>query len=168
MDVGGPGYTDTAGRTWLTDGPWVQGGRIVSDQRAVAATENDALFWTRRYCPVTGEPLTFEFPVQGTGPYRLRLLFAELDADVRRRGDRVFDVMVEDSFLISDLDIMAATGWGRAYSKDFYVNVDDGSLTVRFLPVVGEPMISAIEITRKRPPTSAPRFVCSGPPGQCR
>jgi len=67
--------------------------------------------------------------------------------------------VAEDAFTLKDIDVYRAVGAARPYVRDVYVNVDDGALTLRFDPKVGEPMISGIEIIRGDPPVATPRFV---------
>ena len=158
VDAGGAGYTGTDGNVWISDAAFVNGGRVATSSFDVRNTTNDSLYQTRRFGPASGTPLTFNFPVTGTGPYRVRLHFAEMEPGVLR-GMRVFNVVAENAFTLKDVDVYRSAGPARPYVRDVYVNVDDGALTLRFEPTVGEPMISGVEIIRGDPPVATPRFV---------
>jgi cysteine-rich repeat protein len=170
IDVGGPGFTTSSGQVWLPDTNFASGGHVAVSAVPIGQTNNDRLYQTRRDATATDQPLMLEFPVPGTGPYRIRLHFAELDAAITQPGMRVFNVVVEDVFELSDVDVFKSVGFARAYSRYFFVNVDDGVLTLRFEPVVGKPMLAGIEISEQAPPTSAPEFVdpCVESPANCQ
>jgi Malectin domain len=66
----------------------------------------------------------------------------------------VFDVWIEGALAISNLDIVqAAGGFSTAYVVPVQTSVSDGSVTVAFVPVVENPMITAIEIIKWSAPT---------------
>jgi hypothetical protein len=58
----------------------------------------------------------------------------------------VFDVTAEGSNVVNDLDIVAEVGHQRAYTRDVTVTVTDGTLNLVFAPVVGDPVLSGIEL----------------------
>ncbi len=76
--------------------------------------------------------------------YTLRLHFAEVD-DIEP-GQRVFDVKIQGRTAIEGLDIVRdAGGPRRALTHDFRISTDR-DLTVDFVPRVGEPRISGLEL----------------------
>ena len=164
VDAGGNGMLDAQGHTWIGDAPFVNGGRTATMSVWISNTILDAIFGSQRYGPTTGTPLTYELPVNGFGSYAVRLDFAELDATVKKAGQRVFDVQIEDSFVLPDIDVYAAVGARTAYSRDFTVNVSDGSLTIRLIPKIGEPMIAGIEVSYPTIPAATPAApdLCKG------
>jgi len=161
INVGGPGFTTSSGQVWLPDTSFVSGGQqIAANYVPIDLTTIDPVYQTWRYATAAGPPLVFEFPVTGTGPYNVWLLFAELDAAITRPGMRVFNVVVEDVFELSNLDVFKSVGFAHAYNRSFFINVDDGVLTLRFEPVVGKPMLAGIVIRDQALPwLSAPEFV---------
>ena len=161
INVGGPGFTTSSGQVWLPDTSFVSGGQqIAANYVPIDLTTIDPVYQTWRYATAAGPPLVFEFPVTGTGPYNVWLLFAELDAAITRPGMRVFNVVVEDAFDLSNLDVFKSVGFARSYHRSFFINVDDGVLTLRFEPVVGKPMLAGIVIRDQAlPMLSAPEFV---------
>jgi cysteine-rich repeat protein len=157
INVGGPDFNDFQGHTWFTDAPFVNGGRTATSNTSIQYTELDPLFQSRRYGPADGSPLVFELPVPDMGPYRVRLYFAELDGLIR--GQRIFDVIVEEAVRLEDLDVYRSAGPAKAHIRETYVNVDDGLLTVRLEPQLREAMICGIQVTKGIPTTSRPRLV---------
>jgi hypothetical protein len=56
-------------------------------------------------------------------------------------------VLIEDELAISNLDVFsAAGGWSSAYVASALTTVSDGNVTIEFVPLVGNPAISAIEV----------------------
>lgn len=99
--------------------------------------------------------LNYQFAVPD-GEYRVELYFAEpwlgkhegtgIDCD----GERIFDVAINDSVVVDDLDLWAEAGFAGACKKMVDVKVKGGLLTISFPEVkVGEAIISAIAIAAK-------------------
>lgn len=99
--------------------------------------------------------LNYQFAVPD-GEYRVELYFAEpwlgkhegtgIDCD----GERIFDVAINDSVVVDDLDLWAEAGFAGACKKVVDVKVKGGLLTISFPEVkVGEAIISAIAIAVK-------------------
>ncbi len=86
----------------------------------------------------------FAVPV-ANGAYQVRLHFAELNKT--RAGLRTFDVRLENSTVLSNFDIWSqAGGIDRAITRQFNVNVTDGTMTIDFIRRIENAKISAIEI----------------------
>mgnify|MGYP000199374635 FL=1 len=90
------------------------------------------------------------------GEYRVELYFAEPwlgkheGAGIDCEGERIFDVAINDSVVVDDLDLWAEAGFAGACKKVVDVKVKGGLLTVSFPEVkVGEAIISAIAIAAK-------------------
>lgn len=112
-----------------------------------AAPASDALYQSHW---AGSAPFTFDVPVTD-GRYDVRLHFVE--TGVAAAGGRVFDVDAEDGQTqVTDLDVYArAGGAGRALVEHLVADVGDGRLTLRFVPRVGDAMVSAIEILPATP-----------------
>ena len=86
------------------------------------------------------------------GSYSLTLHFAEPDDDVKA-GDRVFAVAVEETQHLDALDVVLFRD-GRARSALTVtlpnIEVTDGALDVRLVPVKGQPILGALEIEPTR------------------
>lgn len=99
--------------------------------------------------------LNYQFAVPD-GEYRVELYFAEPwlgkheGAGIDCEGERIFDVAINDSVVVDDLDLWAEAGFSGACKKVVDIKVKGGLLTVSFPEVkVGEAIISAIAIAAK-------------------
>ena len=99
--------------------------------------------------------LNYQFAVPD-GEYRIELYFAEPwlgkheGAGIDCEGERIFDVAINDSVVVDDLDLWAEAGFAGACKKVVDIKVKGGLLTVSFPEVkVGEAIISAITIAAK-------------------
>lgn len=99
--------------------------------------------------------LNYQFAVPD-GEYRVELYFAEPwlgkheGAGIDCEGERIFDVAINDSVVVDDLDLWAEAGFAGACKKVVDVKVKGGLLIISFPEVkVGEAIISAIAIAAK-------------------
>lgn len=99
--------------------------------------------------------LNYQFAVPD-GEYRVEFYFAEPwlgkheGAGIDCEGERIFDVAINDSVVVDDLDLWAEAGFAGACKKVVDIKVKGGLLTVSFPEVkVGEAIISAIAIAAK-------------------
>ncbi len=99
--------------------------------------------------------LNYQFAVPD-GEYRVELYFAEPwlgkheGTGIDCEGERIFDVAINDSVVVDDLDLLAEAGFAGACKKMVDVKVKGGLLTISFPEVkVGEAIISAIAIAAK-------------------
>jgi len=146
VNAGGPAFTDATNQTWSADQEYVPGaqwwydyGQARTQSNPIDNTTDDALFQSSRVG--AGE---YRFEVPSTGVYRVNLYFAETEHTAA--GRRVFDVTIENNLVIDNLDLVATVGPSVATSYTFDSEVMDGRLTIKFVVVAGEPMISAIEV----------------------
>ena len=99
--------------------------------------------------------LNYQFAVPD-GEYSVELYFAEPwlgkheGAGIDCEGERIFDVAINDSVVVDDLDLWAEAGFAGACKKVVDIKVKGGLLTISFPEVkVGEAIISAIAIAAK-------------------
>lgn len=99
--------------------------------------------------------LNYQFAVPD-GEYRVELYFAEPwlgkheGAGIDCEGERIFDVAINDSVVVDDLDLWAEASFAGACKKVVDIKVKGGLLTISFPEVkVGEAIISAIAIAAK-------------------
>jgi len=94
--------------------------------------------------------LTFSIYTVPSGSYKLVLHFAEIwYVSVGSTGKRVFDVAVEDSTALEDVDIYSSAGPNTAMQVELPAFVSDDSLSLSLIPIAqtGQyPKISAIEV----------------------
>lgn len=137
-------FTDAAGATaWGVDANGA-GGKRVRGRFAVAGTDDDALFATRRQ----GKAFAYNVPVPD-GPYRLSLLFADT---LKRAGKRLFHVDAEGARLETNLDVFARTGAPRtALVLTHDVTVSGGSFDLSLTRVKGAAVLSAFSLVPAGP-----------------
>jgi hypothetical protein len=141
INSGGSSYTDARGLVWSADTGYT-GGSVYRTTATILNTAQPALYQSERYGSTT-----YQFAVPN-GTYVVTLKFAEIC--FTQRGERVFDVLINNTKVLSNFDIVAQTG-GRfiPIDRQFSVNVSNGRITVQTSHVVQYPKISAIEIVAK-------------------
>jgi hypothetical protein len=155
VNTGGTAYTDSFGQAWLADTGYLQGTSF-STASAIAATTDAALYQDLRYS--ASGPLSYQFVVPN-GNYTVNLKFAELF--YAAAGQRVFDVAINGTTVISHLDVFAtAGGANKALDASYPVTVANGVLAIALTPVTGLPILSALEILTA--PTFTPIRVNAG------
>jgi cysteine-rich repeat protein len=147
VNVGGPDYTDPAGLLWRDDATFAVGGARASSSAPIRNTTADPLYQSLRYGNDATEPVVVTLPVDGEGLYRVRLHFAEV-GEASRRGQRVFDVLVEEALWIRDIDVAGEVSTYRPATRALAVYAADDTLTLRLVPKVGRPMLSGVEVHR--------------------
>lgn len=131
---------DSQGHTWLSD-RYAHGGRIDAVNVAVANTDDDFLYQKYRW------GLTdYAVPVPCAAQYALRLHFAEIAGAYAARGARRFGVTAQGQTLVEDLDVVDSVGFATALQKRFTVAADGLTLTIGFVPIKDDPMVSAFEL----------------------
>ena len=160
VNCGGDDYTDEYGQQWTADNEqlshsWGQDFDGVSPFQAsqrhvdgdIRGTRSDDLF---RYFRFGRHRLWYDFPV-ADGDYRVELYFAEpwhgLDGLADCEGLRIFDVAVNDSIVVDNLDPWAEAGYRGALKRVAYVRIKGGRLRVSFPEVkAGQAIVSAIAV----------------------
>lgn len=169
INCGGDDYTDAYGNTWMQDNTrwshsWGELFKGTSPYQA-SQTCNDSisspLFQTSRF---GRHHLSYHFPAK-PGQYLIELYFIEpwyrqYDAE----GLRLFDMAVNDSVIIRNLDIWAQAHYGKPYKRMALINNDKEEITIHFPKVqAGQAIISAIAISQTAPSTPATSFTPSSP-----
>ena len=113
----------------------------------IAGTEDGPLFQDFRYGL---DRLGYSFPVQD-GDYRVELYFVEpwlgTGGGLDCTGWRLFDVVVNDSTVIKDLDLWKEAGHDKALKRTVRVHITGGRLVISFPhAVAGQAIICAIAI----------------------
>ena len=102
----------------------------------ITGTTEGKLYQTERY----GNS-TYTLPV-ANGNYNVTLKFAETYWTAA--GKRVFDVAINGTTVISNLDIYAKVGKNVAYDVTIPVSVTNGALKINFITKVDNAKVSAI------------------------
>lgn len=134
-------FTESSGSpVWATDA-FVAGGKPVRGRFAVAGTDDDALFATRRQ----GKLITYTVPNLADGDYTLSMLFVDT---LKKPGKRMFNVFAEGERIESDVDIFARTGAPRtALTINRQITVGGGVLELELVKGTrGVAVISAFSL----------------------
>lgn len=162
VNCGGDEYTDSFGQRWMQDNthyssswadkfdglnPYLASQRFTADP--IHGTSDWKLFQTFRF---GRHELAYHFPL-ANGVYRVEMFFTEPwygtggSASTDCEGLRIFDVALNDSVVIDDLDIWAESGHDGVCKKIAYVRVKGGKLSLTFPEVKsGQALISGIAI----------------------
>ncbi len=162
LNCGGDDYTDSFGQLWLQDNTnysrsWAENFKDLNPYLASQRTTNDPIRGTRdwtlfQHFRFGRHQLEYRFPV-ADGTYRIELYFTEPwhgtggSASADCEGLRIFDVAVNDSVVLDDLDIWAESGHDGVCKKVVYATVKGGMLKIHFPEVkAGQALISGIAI----------------------
>jgi hypothetical protein len=139
VHAGGSQYTDTLGQVWSADNSFT-GGNTGSTTSAIQNTSDPALYQTERY-----GAFSYNFTVPN-GNYNVLLKFAEIYWT--RVGQRVFNVSINGTPVLTNFDIIVAAGAPlTALDKSFPVTVSNGTIIIQFITGSANwPKVSAIEI----------------------
>ena len=153
LNAGGPNVTDSAGNLWIADSVteyYNTGIAWTNDSIAISGAETQELYQSERWGPDDSPNMTYDIPVLN-GDYEVILHFAELYGEAMVEGGRVFNVTIEESTVLVDLDIFDQVGGSAALKKTKVVTVSDEALTITFQPFTGKesPKINAIEVHPK-------------------
>jgi beta-galactosidase len=144
-------FIDEQNRVWLADQPYTAGSwGFIGDSakwiyssppdRNILGTTDDPVYQTMQ------EGLSsYKFDVPD-GNYEVELLFAETKFE--QLGERVFSVRINGKTVIENLDVAATAKPRHAFDRKF-TTAANGGLTVEFVPVVGEPVLSGIRVVRR-------------------
>ncbi len=165
LNTAGPAVTATdGGPTWAADNTepsaYRNSGSSISTYTGTAGLDSTipvgtptTLFNTERWDPGTkndGAELKWAFPVASGTRVTVRLYFANRASSTAGVGSRKFDVAIEGTQVLSNFDIVAATGNNRGTMRQFSA-VSDGTINIDFGHEVNNPMVNAIEIVQTDP-----------------
>ena len=138
-NCGGSAYTASNGVVYAADNGYSGGWAATPTTPTVAGTTDQALYQTNR---VGLTSYTYTVP---NGNYNVVLKFAETYWTAA--GDRLFDVAINGSTVLSNFDIFAAAGGENiAIDKTFPVSVTGGQIAIDFTTITDSPQVNALEI----------------------
>lgn len=151
VNAGDGAYVDSTGNTWVPDqaydGSWgylQEGlGGVFSSLITVTGTSDPTLYQTERYFAKPAGGYVFSLP---NGQYEVELRFAEIFG--RDPGRRVFNVDLEGTIVLANLDIASNVGLNVALNRTYQVNVTDGQLNLTLTPITDSAKINALRVTR--------------------
>jgi hypothetical protein len=180
INCGGDAFTDEFGQQWQADDSllshsWGQDFEGIHPFQAsqrhittdIRGTKSDELFQFFRF---GRHRLWYDLPIPTTTPdgkpsglYRIELYFAEPWHGKGGReqedyeGLRIFDVAVNDSLVIDDLDLWAEAGHCGAMKRVVYAKAKNGKLRISFPEVkAGQAIICGIAVALKEASTTSP------------
>lgn len=156
-NCGGGAFRSDEGINFSADNKY-SGGGSYSTNSAISGTTNDVLYQNERF----GNNFSYTIPLSN-GKYEVNLLFAEIFHNAA--GKRVFNVTIENTMLISNLDIWSKAGKNAAYQETHEVTVSDGYLNINFSSVVDNAKVSAIYIKNAVTNTTGSKEVLNNIPG---
>ncbi|WP_240047239.1 malectin domain-containing carbohydrate-binding protein [Hymenobacter nivis] len=124
LNAGGPALT-TSRDAFAADQYFAAASATATTAAAIAGTDDDALYQSERYS--TNGQLSYAVPV-ANGAYRVVLHFAE--TYWTQAGQRVFNIVLENTTVRTNFDIVAKVGPLTATTETFVVNVTDGLLNL--------------------------------------
>ena len=141
VHAGGQPVESVTGVTFSQEFGHTGGGAVVTHDRSVLGTEDDALFQAARI----GASVGYSWPLPD-GAYELRLRFAEPQATVT--GARTFDVFAEGLPVLTAYDVVAESGGAdiAVTAPTSIVDVTGGSLELDAVGVVGEALVQVVEV----------------------
>lgn len=138
VHAGGAAYTDPSGNVWSADTGF-SGGSTYTTTHAITNTTTQPLYQNER-----NGNFQYQFSVPN-GTHTVTLKFAEIFWG--RAGQRVFNVAINGTTVLSNFDIFAQAGAAyKALDEAFSVAVTGGTITIQFITVVNNAKISAIQI----------------------
>ncbi|KAL6570994.1 hypothetical protein OROGR_000544 [Orobanche gracilis] len=164
-DQWGPGFTndtDLFGRSWQPDTEFrsesesVAAGatiKSISTVKPISKVEISPNYFPEKLyrTAVTvvahggGGILEYELPVDAKLDYLLYFHFAEIDVNVMKAGQRVFDLLVNGEN-VHRVDVFDMVGGFAAYDWSYVAkNLSSTTLTVRLKSVIGSPIICGLE-----------------------
>src|SRR5690348_16591209 len=147
-------YRTADGVVWSAD-QYYSGGQQLYTSYNVSGSSDSPLYRTSR----VGYYGDFSYAIPGSnGSYSLTLKFA--DVQFSAPGQRIFNVVVNGTMVLSHFDVAAAGGFYNAIDRQFPVVVTDGTLRIQVQGVVKVGLLSAIQLS---PTGAAPLAVSLSP-----
>lgn len=144
-----PPYTDSTGQVWSNDVDY-DVGTVVFNSDPIAGTSDPTLYHAERYADRRTLPGGFKYTFTGLQDraYVIKLHFVETSgAAISASGQRRFNVLINGTQVLTELDIFAEAGRDRALVKSFPATVAGAPLVVHFAPgSIQNPKVNAIEV----------------------
>ena len=155
VDAAGPALqASDGGPDWTTAGSFVNGGSVANwgttvprDATVPASTPAD-IFASERY----GQQ-DWNFPATPGDHVTVRLYFANQYDGTSQPGQRVFDVLIDGSTVLSHFDIVATAGNKTGTMQSFTTTVDSNGVDIALRAITENPLINGIEIIDNDAPT---------------
>ena len=119
----------------------------------VPSSTPSAIFNSERWSPTDNPPMTWDFPVPSGTQVEVRLYFANRYSGTSQPGQRVFDVSLNGTQVLSHYDIVASVGDQTGTMQAFDITVPStgtyaSDVDLAFTHEVENPLIDGIEIVK--------------------
>jgi hypothetical protein len=144
---GGASVRDATGARWVPD-RFARGGELLASPVPIAETDAPTLYRSQRL-----GIRAVDVPLRAAGNYLVVLYFAEIAGATP--GGRVFEVLAQGR-PVATVDVAREVGALTPYHLAFTVPVGDRRLALSFRARRGQPMLSALRVTRTTPRLALP------------
>ncbi len=138
VNAGGSDHVDAQGNQWIADTAY-SGGNAFSSSAPIAGTTDDVIYQTERW----GNPFSYSVAVPN-GDYTVILHFSEIFATAA--SSRILDVELENTLVLDDFDLFAASGANNAHIDTISTSVTDGEINILLNASVNNAKLSGFEI----------------------
>jgi hypothetical protein len=122
---------------------------------SVAASVPDQFYRSTIYDGAGVPELDFNVRAKAGQTFAVDIFFAEVWDGIRRQGQRVFDVMLDEKRVLSNFDIFKEAGGRNIGISRRFVIQSDGNIDLDLRRLVQNPAISGLRVTPFSPPPEA-------------
>jgi len=137
-----PNYTDSQGNVWVNDSNFFGVESYFHAKVPIPGTSDQEIWMTERYGPA----FSYRIPLEDAASYTVVLHIGEIFW--HNTGQRIFDVYLEGTQIIANLDLIQSLGRYVPAVQIYTVNVTDGMLDIDFFGVQQYAKVNGIEILR--------------------
>jgi len=163
--AGGPAHTDCQSNAWAADENYSGGTAATTTNTitgALPCSSDQALYQDQRY----GNSFNYVFHVPA-GSYQVTLKFSETYSGDFAKGDRVFNVAINGTQVLTNLDVYGTVGANTALDEIFNnIAPSSGAITIQFTGTTSTDTnadVSALQII-PQPATPTPTKTYTGTP----
>lgn len=121
-------------------------GRHSSIPDYISDAEYTAIFTNERWDVGSAPEMEYSFTNLSPGNYVVRLYMGNGYGGTSGQGERVFNIDIEGSTVISNLDLSGTYGHQVGVMLEFPVALTDGTINVLFTHVIENPLVNGLEI----------------------
>jgi Malectin domain/Viral BACON domain len=142
LKCGGQAFTTSDGTQWSGDS-YFNGGDLLYTGYSIASTQPQDFYLYRSARAGLYGDFSYSIPLPN-GTYTVNLMFAEIQYTTK--GDRVFNVAINGTTVLSNFDILANVPVLTPLTKQFTASVTNGVLSIAFTGVTRKGLINAIQV----------------------
>jgi hypothetical protein len=144
--VNGMGYTVNTGN--VAPSLLAYENRHISIPSYIDEATYNAIFAQERWDSSSGQEMQFNIPLPN-GDYIVNLFMGNYNLPTSEIGERIFNISVEGTLLVDNLDLIAEFGQLKGGMISLPVSLMDGEVNILFEHVTENPLINGIEIITK-------------------